>query len=121
LKTLRELYEALGLGRDTQAQDLKAFDGAVAINATTRNVTEPVGCNAVASAFRTWRASLGPAAKPYVLHGLRKLAIVRLAGAGWTDAQIQAMKNQSAAMVAYYRQLGNRKRLTRVAHELNGT
>jgi hypothetical protein len=85
-----------------------------------RNLTEPIGYNTVASAFQTWRTSLGPAAKPYVLHGLRKLAIVRLAEAGWTDAQIHAMTNQSPTMVAYYRQLANRKRLTRRAHERNG-
>jgi hypothetical protein len=82
-----------------------------------RNLTECVGYNTVASAFQKWRASLGPAAKPYVLHGLRKLAIVRLAEAGWTDAEIQAATNQSAQMVAYYRQKANRVRLTKNARE----
>ena len=55
------------------------------------------------TALRTWRTSLGPKAEKYVLHGLRKFAIIRLAEAGCSDAEIQAVTNQSTEMVAYYR------------------
>jgi hypothetical protein len=48
-------------------------------------------------------------ASPYVLHGLRKLAIVELAEAGACDAEIQAVTSQSAEMVAYYRKGASRK------------
>lgn len=83
-----------------------------------KHLTQPLGYSAVEKAFRAWRTSLGAAAKPFVLHGLRKLAIVRLAEAGCTDAQIQAITNQSAEMVAYYRKRANRKVLSKAAHQL---
>ncbi|WP_171207418.1 tyrosine-type recombinase/integrase [Ruegeria sp. HKCCA6948] len=83
-----------------------------------KNLSEPLGYNAVEKAFRAWRKDLGPEAKPYVLHGLRKLAIVRLAEAGCSDAQIQAVTNQSAEMVAYYRKKADRRRLSKAAHTL---
>lgn len=51
------------------------------------------------------------------LHGLRKLAIVELAEAGATDAEIQAVTGQSAEMVAYYRKHANRKQLTKAAQQ----
>jgi len=56
-------------------------------------------------------------ARPFVLHGLRKLAIVRLVEAGCSDAQIQAITGQSAEMVAYYRKLASRKVLSHEALE----
>ena len=56
-------------------------------------------------------------ARPFVLHGLRKLAIVRLVEAGCSDARIQAITGQSAEMVAYYRKLASRKVLSREALE----
>ena len=52
-----------------------------------------------------------------MLHGLRKLAIVRLVEAGCSDAQIQAITGQSAEMVAYYRKLASRKVLSHEALE----
>ena len=52
-----------------------------------------------------------------MLHGLRKLAIVRLVEAGCSDAQIQAVTGQSAEMVAYYRKLASRKILSSEAQE----
>jgi integrase len=82
-----------------------------------KSLRAPVGHHALSKHFRDWRDGLGPTAAPYVLHGLRKLAIVRLAEAGWTDAEIQAATNQSAQMVAYYRQKANRVRLTKNARE----
>ncbi|QRZ14686.1 tyrosine-type recombinase/integrase [Paracoccus methylovorus] len=82
-----------------------------------RNLTQPLKYDAVEKAFRSWRADLGGRAKPYSLHGLRKLAIVRLAEAGCTDAEIQAITNQSPQTVAYYRKRANRKKLSRNAME----
>ncbi len=83
-----------------------------------KNLTEPAGYDAVEKAFRKWRESLGEEAKKFVLHGLRKLAIIELAEAGATDAQIQAVTGQSAEMVAYYRANANRKELSRAGQEL---
>lgn len=82
-----------------------------------KTLRSPVGHQTLSRHFREWRDGLGPPAAPYVLHGLRKLSIVRLAEAGWTDAEIQAATNQSAQMVAYYRQKANRVRLTKNARE----
>lgn len=83
-----------------------------------KNLTQPLGYSAVEKAFRAWRATMGEAAAPFSLHGLRKLSIVRLAEAGCTDAQIQAITNQSPEMVAYYRKHANRKVLSRAGHKL---
>lgn len=82
-----------------------------------KNLTQPLGYDAIERAFRAWRAGLGESARPYVLHGLRKLAIIRLAEAGCSDAEIQAVTNQSAEMVAYYRKRASRKALSRSAQE----
>ncbi|RMC35345.1 tyrosine-type recombinase/integrase [Paracoccus alkanivorans] len=81
-----------------------------------KNLTQPLGYDSIEKAFRAWRKTLGDRAQKYTLHGLRKLAIVRLAEADCTDAQIQAITNQSAEMVAYYRKRANRKRLSKAAH-----
>ncbi|MEO1952977.1 tyrosine-type recombinase/integrase [Thioclava sp.] len=83
-----------------------------------RNLSQPIGYDAGEKAFRAWRATLGDRAKPYVLHGLRKLAIVRLAEAGCSDAQIQAITNQSPQMVAYYRKRASRKIMSKAAHKM---
>jgi len=84
-----------------------------------KNLTEPVGYDAVEKRFRTWRNNLGDKAKPFTLHGLRKLAIIHMAEAGCTDAEIQAITNQSMEMVAYYRRLASRKTLSKNAAERN--
>jgi hypothetical protein len=47
-----------------------------------KNLTEAKGYDAVEKQFRQWRDSLGDKARPFSLHGLRKLAIVELAEAG---------------------------------------
>lgn len=80
-----------------------------------KNLTQPKGYDAVERQFRAWRADLGERAKPYTLHGLRKLAIVQLAEAGCTDAEIQAVTNQSAEMDAYYRKRASGRRLSKAA------
>ena len=82
-----------------------------------KTLRAPLGYDAVEKAFRTWRNVLGPAAKPYSLHGLRKLAIVRMAEAGWSDAEIQAATNQTPETIAYYRAKASRKVMSRRAHE----
>lgn len=80
-----------------------------------KNLTEGLGYNAIEKRFRTWRAKLGPEAKKFSLHGLRKLAIIHLAEAGATDAQIQSITNQSSETIAYYRRLASRKKLSKAA------
>lgn len=85
-----------------------------------KNLIEPLGYNAVEKAFRAWRKALPPDAMNFSLHGLRKLAIVNLAEAGCSDAEIQAVTNQSAEMVAYYRKRASRKRLSASAHRRRG-
>lgn len=82
-----------------------------------RNLSQPLGYDAVEKAFRAWRKGLGDDAASYSLHGLRKLAIIQLAEAGCTDAEIQAVTNQSAETVAYYRKLASRRRLSKAAQE----
>jgi integrase len=82
-----------------------------------KNLSEPLGYDAIERAFRTWRDSLGDRAKPFSLHGLRKLAIIRLAEAGCSDAEIQAVTGQSAEMVAFYRSKASRKTLSRAAQK----
>ena len=47
-----------------------------------KNLTQPLGYSVVEKQFSGWRATLGEAAKPFSMHGLRKLAIVQLAEAG---------------------------------------
>jgi len=80
-----------------------------------RNVTQPLGYEAVQRQFSAWRKSLSDEAKGFTLHGLRKLAIIELAESGATDAEIQAVTGQSAEMVAYYRKQASRKALSRSA------
>ena len=102
-------------------EPLRAYLAALPIKGAhvlAKNLSEPVGYDAVERAFRAWRGTLGDRAKPYVLHGLRKLAIIRLAEAGCTDAQIQAITGQSPEMVAYYRRKASRKRLSRAGFQL---
>ncbi len=78
-----------------------------------KNLTQPLGYSAIEKQFRKWRATLGDEAKPFSLHGLRKLAIVQLAEAGCSEAEIQAITNQSPETVAYYRKRADRKKLSK--------
>lgn len=80
-----------------------------------KNLTEPLGYDSIEREFREWRKGLGEKAAPYSLHGLRKCAILELVYAGWTDAEIQSVTNQSMQMIAYYRRRANRKILSRNA------
>lgn len=47
---------------------------------------------------------------------LQQFSILRLAESGCTDAQIQAVTNQSAEMAAVHRKRASRKVLSRAAH-----
>lgn len=85
-----------------------------------RNLSEPLGYDAVESHFRRWRKGFGEKAKRYSMHGLRKVAIIELAEAGATDAEIQAVTGQSAEMVVYYRKDASRKTLSRNAQMRRG-
>lgn len=106
---------------------LRAFVEALPKRGThllAKNLTQPKGDDAVERQFRAWRADLGERGKAFTLHGLRKLAIVQLAEAGCTDAEIQAVTNQSAEMVAYYRKRASGRRLSRgrrIAETRTGT
>jgi len=80
-----------------------------------KNLTQPKGYDAVERTFRKWREGLGDAARPFTLHGLRKLAIVQLAEAGCSDAEIQAVTGQSPETVAYYRKKASAKALSKAA------
>ena len=82
-----------------------------------KNLREPLGYDAIEKQFRKWRNTLGPKAKKYSLHGLRKLAIIQLAESGCSDAEIQAVTNQSLETVAYYRKLADRERLSMAAQK----
>lgn len=82
-----------------------------------KNLTQPVGYNAVEKTFRAWRKTLGEKALPYSLHGLRKLAIIELAEAGASDAEIQSITGQSPETIAFYRKKANRKKMSRNAQE----
>ncbi|MFG6677616.1 tyrosine-type recombinase/integrase [Sulfitobacter sp. 1A09044] len=111
----RELFET---GCPIRLRDFIANLAPRGDHVIAKNLRQPVGYNAVEKAFRAWRDTLGPKAKPFTLHGLRKLAIIELAEAGASDAQIQAVTNQSAEMVAYYRKRANRLKLSIDAQDL---
>ncbi|SDJ36937.1 tyrosine-type recombinase/integrase [Salipiger marinus] len=101
-------------------QSLRSFAAALPVRGAhflAKNLREPLGYHAVERAFRIWRADLGDAARPFTLHGLRKLAIVELAEAGASDAEIQAVTGQSADMVAYYRKRASKRALSKAAQE----
>ncbi|MEQ6203536.1 tyrosine-type recombinase/integrase [Sulfitobacter sp. HNIBRBA2951] len=83
----------------------------------SKNLTEPMTYHAIEKDFSAWRLSLGRDAKKFSLHGLRKLSIIRLAEAGASDAEIQAVTGQSAEMVAYYRKKANRRMLSKSGQE----
>lgn len=100
--------------------DLRAYIASQPVTGThilAKNLTQPMTYDGIASAFQKWRSTLGARAKKYSLHGLRKLAIVRLAEAGCSDAEIQAVTNQSPQTVAFYRKKASRRKLSRAAQE----
>ncbi len=59
-----------------------------------------------------------PEAKLYSLHGLRKLAVVELAEAGCSDAEIQSVTgHRTADMASYYRRKADRSRMSKTAQQ----
>jgi integrase len=82
-----------------------------------KNLTTPLGYSALENQFRRWRDTFDGAADAYSLHGLRKLAVVQLAEAGCSDAEIQAVTGQSPDMVAFYRKDASARALSRKAQE----
>jgi len=98
-------------------RDLAASLPVKGLHFIAKTLRTPFGYDGVEKAFSKWRNGLGTNAKQYTLHGLRKLAIVEMAEAGATDAEIQAVTGQSAQMVAYYRSQANRRKLSKAAQE----
>jgi len=87
-----------------------------------KNLTEPLGYDALERRFRKVRAEVGRAAEGYVMHGWRYTAAVALADAGASDAEIQAVTgHKTLAMVQKYRSGARQKRLSRAAQERRGT
>lgn len=84
-----------------------------------KTATEPATYWMVSNAFQKWRKTLN-FKQTYVLHGLRKKAIINLAEAGCSDAEIQAVTNQSVEMVRYYRELASKKLLSKAARMREG-
>lgn len=56
-----------------------------------KNLAHPLDYGAVQNRFRKIRDTLGPEARPFTLHGLRKNAASLLAAAGCSDAEIQSV------------------------------
>ncbi|WP_424967291.1 tyrosine-type recombinase/integrase [Dinoroseobacter sp. S375] len=79
-----------------------------------KNLTEPMGYDAVSRAIRRVRTAakvLG-----YVAHGWRSNAAVELAEAGCSDAQIQAVTgHKTTAMVQKYRARASQKKMSKSA------
>jgi integrase len=87
-----------------------------------KNLTEPLGYDALARRFRKVRAEIGRAAEGYVMHGWRYTAAVALADAGASDAEIQAVTgHKTLAMVQKYRSGARQKHLSRTAQERRKT
>lgn len=105
-------------------EDLRTYLSKQPVKGThilAKNLTQGLTYDTIASAFQKWRGDLGEDARQYSLHGLRKLAIVRLAEAGCSDAEIQAVTNQSPQTVAHYRKKASRRKLSRNAQERRRT
>ena len=81
-----------------------------------KNLTQHVTYFALENEFRKVREKLGEKAKPYTMHGWRKLAAVELAEAGASDAEIQSVTgHKSLAMVQHYRKRAAQKSMSKQA------
>ena len=84
-----------------------------------KNLTEPLTYAALEAEFRKVREKIGDKAKPFSMHGWRKLAAVQLAEAGASDAEIAAVTGHKAmAMVQHYRKGAGQKALSKRAQKL---
>ncbi|WP_288941702.1 tyrosine-type recombinase/integrase [uncultured Roseovarius sp.] len=81
-----------------------------------KNLTQPLGYDALERRFRKVRTAIGKAADGHVMHGWRYTAAVALAEAGATDAEIQAVTgHKTATMAQKYRRQAAQRRLSRQA------
>lgn len=81
-----------------------------------KNLRQPLSYSAAAKRFRDVRAEAGKVCDGLTMHGWRKTAVVSLAEAGCTDAEIQAVTgHKTAAMAAHYRKGASQKKLSRGA------
>ena len=84
-----------------------------------KNLTEPLTYSALENEFRRVRDLIGEKAKPYSMHGWRKLAAVQLAEAGASDAEIAAVTGHKAlSMVQHYRKGAGQKALSKRAQKM---
>jgi integrase len=68
-----------------------------------KNLSQPLGYDAIERRFRTVRATIGTSAEGFVMHGWRYTAAVALAEAGCSDAEIQAVTgHKTLTMVQKY-------------------
>ncbi len=83
-----------------------------------KNLTQPVGYDAIEKRFRKIRSAAGKVCDGLVMHGWRYTAAVDLAEAGCSDAEIQAVTgHKTLRMVQKYRQRASQKRLSKQAQE----
>lgn len=103
-------------------KDLRAFLGTIQRKGRfvlAKNLTEPITYGALEAEFRKVREAIGEKAKPFSMHGWRKLAAVQLAEAGASDAEIAAVTGHKAvAMVQHYRKGAGQKALSKRAQKL---
>lgn len=84
-----------------------------------KNLTEPLTYAALEAEFRKVRELIGEKAKPYSMHGWRKLAAVQLAEAGASDAEIASVTGHaSLAMVQHYRKNAGQKAMSKRAQKM---
>lgn len=83
-----------------------------------RNLTQPVGYDAIEKRFREVREKAGASCEGLVMHGWRYTAAVSLAEAGCSDAEIQAVTgHRTTAMVQKYRRRAGQKQLSKQAQK----
>ncbi|MFC2966653.1 tyrosine-type recombinase/integrase, partial [Acidimangrovimonas pyrenivorans] len=83
-----------------------------------KNLTEPLGYQAIERRFRTVRKTAGKACDGLVMHGWRYTAAVALAEAGCSDAEIQAVTgHRTLVMVQKYRRRAAQKQLSKQAQQ----
>ncbi|MCD9149985.1 tyrosine-type recombinase/integrase [Pseudophaeobacter flagellatus] len=81
-----------------------------------KNLTMPVGYDAIEKRFRKVRTAAGAICNGLVMHGWRYTAAVELAEAGCSDAEIQSVTgHKTLAMVQKYRQRASQRRLSKQA------
>lgn len=86
-----------------------------------KNLTQPLGYNAIEKLFRAVRTKAGKNLAGLVMHGWRHTAAVALAEAGCSDAGIQSVTgHRTTAMVQKYRRQAQQRRLGKQAQKRRG-